>query len=915
MNISPVRRLRHLSVAIFFALFVTALWVTPAFADGETPPPPDTGTTEVADDGSAAEATPVPTELAPTEETGSTEVAPTDEAIQPTEPAPTETVTDPAPVEGEISQSAPSEGETTGSDLLAELPEGTDLVVLDADGESVPLASEEASEIISGGDPFWCPSGVAPKPGEAPCTNSFPNLDALVVGFVPTSSGTIWFDNGGVAAGTIIDGAGLWSVAASYSLTLQGGWGGTSGSTALDPVDPYTYFSGVNDDYLWIQNWVGSVTLKNIVINADNTYNLASQDYALYVETKGNIVLNKVEVNNAINNNGGYETPGAFLDNTSGAGSITVSNSSFKNNEGDGLIAISNGTITLKNVYAYSNDGRGALLDNSGPTSKALTVSNSEFSGNGTDGLKVFSEGTVTLNNIVASSNGQSGAEIQNNNIGFEPVYVNGMNQFNYNGDDGLFVESYGPIKVSKTTAIDNDGNGVALENSNTTALQPVTISGYLTAMYNDADGLNINSNGNVTAAYLTINSNLGYGASIESFGGVSGVPKSIILTGKNIFNGNAGIGLEINSTGTITVYNMTALYNGLGGGDEIGVALDNSNNAAKQYPVSVLGTNLITNNSSMGMVILSYGVVTLSNVTAVGNGLGVPDAAGSGVFVNNSGGTYPKGVYIKGTNVFNLSDNTGLIVYSDGTISVANITAANNGTVGATLDNDNSLTAQSNVAISGYGLFEFNGASGGDQIGLKVNSHGAVTLNNIIARNNYGNGVFVFTLGLTTVHPVTLNGTNTFISNGLSGAGSGLEVWADGTIKVNNLTANTNFTYGAYLDNYTNWALNSFASFGSVLVTGFGSTMGNSNGTGLYIITHGSVTLNRITANSNFIGMVIYAGGNVTLVCSAAWSNFFMGVRIDTPLQITLKGLVSYGSFDDENFTSYTTLVRSTCP
>jgi hypothetical protein len=357
-----------------------------------------------------------------------------------------------------------------------------------------------------------------------------------------------------------------------------------------------------------------------------------------------------------------------------------------------------------------------------------------------------------------------------------------------------------------------------------------------------------------------------------------------------------------------------------------VGVALDNRNVPSKQYPVYVYGTNLITNNGNHGLVISSYGQVTLSNLSAIDNGFNSLDAFGDGANIQNDGGTYPKSVVIKGANVFNSSDNTGLVVTSDGAISVSNITARGNGTVGANLDNDNSLTAQTNVSIAGYGLFEFNGLCCGDQMGLKINSHGAVTLYNILARDNYGTGVSIYTIGLTTVHAVTLNGTNTFTNNGDSGSESGLMVNADGTIKVSNLTAMNNNYDGVYLNNYDNWFTNPyritatplvpFASFGSVFVNGFGYISDNSH-VGLAVYTHGSVTLNRITESGSLVGIGIEADGNVTLVCSSVSGNSLGGVSIDTPGVITLKGLIFYGFSPGGNelFSSYSSLVRTTCP
>src|SRR5690348_15957218 len=42
---------------------------------------------------------------------------------------------------------------------LEQLPEGTEIVVLDEVGDVVPLATEEAAQAVLVGDPIWCPTG------------------------------------------------------------------------------------------------------------------------------------------------------------------------------------------------------------------------------------------------------------------------------------------------------------------------------------------------------------------------------------------------------------------------------------------------------------------------------------------------------------------------------------------------------------------------------------------------------------------------------------------------------------------------------------------------------------------------------------------------------------------------------------
>ena len=663
MNTSPVNRIRQFLMAMVFTLLFSGLLATPAFADGETPPAPDTGTTETSTEGTVEE-TP-----APTEEVISTEVAPTDEESQPTDPALTETATDPATIEGETGEPTPAEGEITDSDLLAELPEGTELVVLNSDGESVPLASEEAAEIVAFADPIWCPSGVAPNAGVGGCSISFATIADLFGGFVPTGNGTIWIVWGPASTGTaVLSPTGSWSGVGAYSLTVQGGWEGTAGSTALHTADPYSYFS----DFLWIHTWVGAVTIKNVVFDGVSQ-TLASDFGALEVFTKGNIVLDKVRVDNSDNPSVIAFAHGAFLDNTSGTGNVTVSNSSFNNNEGIGLMIESKGVITLKNVRAYDNGASGANVVNDTATSKAVVVSNSEFSGN-SFGLYVSSHGSITLNNISADLNNCCGAYLDNAAATIAaPVYVNGVNSFNGNSVDGLHVESDGLIKVSKTTANGNGGSGVWVSNRLSPLSVGVTISGFLNANNNGGRGLKIDSTGAVIAANLTTNSNGVLGTQIIN--DYFGSPKNVTISGTNFFNDNGSEGLEIRSRGAMTLYNLTANNNGYAG-DYGGALLRNDYDAAKQMAVTLNGYNMFNDNSFSGLTVLSFGAVALNNVTAVDNGHGVEDVYGYGADIQNGGGTFAKAVAIKGINIFSGSDSIGLFVSSDGAISISKTTA-----------------------------------------------------------------------------------------------------------------------------------------------------------------------------------------------------------------------------------------------
>lgn len=117
-----------------------------------------------------------------------------DEAPPP--PAPTEETAPEAQTAGEeetVSEEAAEEGQESAppaeteagesaAEILEQLPQDTELIIVDENGEVLPLASEAAEEAVLVKDPIWCPAGVAPKPGIGGCSSSFASF--IVGGWV-----------------------------------------------------------------------------------------------------------------------------------------------------------------------------------------------------------------------------------------------------------------------------------------------------------------------------------------------------------------------------------------------------------------------------------------------------------------------------------------------------------------------------------------------------------------------------------------------------------------------------------------------------------------------------------------------------------------------------------------------------------
>src|SRR5690606_11758206 len=84
------------------------------------------------------------------------------------------------------------------AEVIESLPEETDLIVIDEDGEVLPLASEAAAEVIKVADPQWCPVGVTP--GAASCSGPKPSFNGpgglieWLINESPNKAGVIWIE-------------------------------------------------------------------------------------------------------------------------------------------------------------------------------------------------------------------------------------------------------------------------------------------------------------------------------------------------------------------------------------------------------------------------------------------------------------------------------------------------------------------------------------------------------------------------------------------------------------------------------------------------------------------------------------------------------------------------------------------------
>ncbi|MFN8412744.1 MAG: hypothetical protein U0Z26_10185 [Anaerolineales bacterium] len=593
-------------------------------------------------------------------------------------------------------------------------------------------------------------------------------------------------------------------------------------------------------------------TTKNVVLNGTNQF--FNSIHSLDITTPVDVVVNNLVVSG-----------GDCINIT--ARNINLTGSSIFTQIGSSCHLIASGTVTARNITVTKLDATfgGLLISASG--SVTLNGVNNFSLNTGGVGLVIHSNGPITLNNITAHNNGGGGVTVTG---GFGAVVVNGANIFS-NGSSGLDIKSFGNISVTNITSSKNSGTGVKLDNNEPGSTGNISVNGYLITEHNTFSGAEISSAGVITMTNVASNYNGSNGAVIDNQFNPS-VSKGVSLLGTNTFIGNGGMGLNIISFGNISVNALTANENLVAGASFI------SNNLLSNSSVILTGVTTVNFNgnpvahSGDGLTITVDGNVTITGLTANTNG-----ANGANI-VNN--GTFTLG----GTNQFIGNGLNGLFVRSLRTISIQNSTAQDNVAAGFVLDNDE-LSAVGNVAIGGYLIAERNGS-----VGLLVNSDGIVTVANLTANFNSKGGVSITNRADANIaRGVTITGNNNIVGNG----DFGLIVQSFGNIFVNNLTATNNapvispitsvFFGGVDLDTLNN-LVNSSVTLSGINTINFNGDATTHDGNGLNIIADGAVVLNNLTANNNSNNGASISAGSLTLAGNNSFSNnYFAGLGVFT--------------------------------
>lgn len=479
----------------------------------------------------------------------------------------------------------------------------------------------------------------------------------------------------------------------------------------------------------------GDVTIINSFFSGQKTYAYDCRGnvkyangggYGLKVVSGGIVELTTVEATDNY-------TYGAHLEGST----VTISQGKFSGNgsgaedkpTGFGLEVVSSGMVTLANVEANNNQLFGANIQ-AGDT---VTVANSFFSGhqsytfnpcrNQFDyfgyGLQVTTTaGTIALNGVEGNHNNLWGAKLTgldvniansrfNNNVTVSQVFID---------DTGLLVESAGTVTLDNVQANENRLIGATIHATGDVLINESVFSGNRGITCQDqwchqitynGYGLNVVAGGYVELNEVTANDNNLFGAHLEG---------SSVSIFSSTFNNNGagdnklatGKGLEVISTGQVTLMNVEASYNELFGA-----------NIKAGGPVAVLssifaGNNYYTYSPCKGTSAGGYGLKVVSTGEIV---LGATEETPDfGVQAYDNGA---EGAILEGTSTISVTNSSfhdngadGLkITANGGNVTLTNVTATGNGGDGV----DVTGTCPNTMFVNG-GTFANN-----DQFGIRT--------------------------------------------------------------------------------------------------------------------------------------------------------------------------------------------------
>jgi hypothetical protein len=377
-----------------------------------------------------------------------------------------------------------------------------------------------------------------------------------------------------------------------------------------------------------------------------------------------------------------------------------------------------------------------------------------------------------------------------------------------------------------------------------------------------------------------------------------------INISNVTVENSTNGAGADLDANGNVSINNSKFLRNNTSGAiiNAHGTTPDTGNVAIAN---SEFSNPFNQRRQIKGLVITSTRTVSLFQVLVVGNRrVGADITAGGRVSIGGADDTH-RSVFSE-TNGLNsgVFYGYGLRVVTPDAIDLSFVTANNNFLWGADLD------AGGDVNISDS-IFNANSTSSPtfiDDTGLLVTSNGAVTLNRVDASGNRLIGAVIDAVGLVNIDNSTFSDNLGVITTGTGTTyhGLGLGVVSSSGISLSGVIASGNGLTGTSLD--TSASLTG----GGITITNSefsNNTTGSSTallGNGLLAAGTGNVVLFNVTMDGNQVnGATIQTAANTILDSVTATNNGADGVQVTTSCAQLMGGIYSGNGQYGLNLTS----------
>ncbi len=498
----------------------------------------------------------------------------------------------------------------TPAEVLAALPEEGELVILDENGEALPLVTAEAAEVVATGDPMWCPGTT--EPGGTGCVDGFATIE-LAMDYAKThgtGSFTIYveetYNNTGVLT---IDQTAFPYVGDDFNMFLIGGW-----DTLTNEIDS----ANTLDQALVIRNITGFLTIENMIING------SGPNSTIYIVDSEDVTLQNVAVNNF---NGSHSVR---VDNSH---RVTVADSQIvENYDGYGMMITDSYDILIINSLVAENhrDG-GIFMDN--VQNVVLDTVDVTSGGNWCNGpgcsldAIYIKEGTnVLLDGVTANS--QYGS-------GFQSIFCDGYlslidSVFDGNGGFGVYIRvNDGPVSLDGVSAAGNGDTAVYIENMQDSVTIENSIfsdnhGSYGLAVMADSVGISdtqVDDN-DLYGAYLWVDQwveilTSTFSGNENGYGLYAFTENDYILIDGFNANDNEGYGAQLDAETDLILRNAA-----MNGNDEYGLyaQADQGTMLLENVWVSSNGWDTTVNPNGFGLNLISMGDMILNEVVSYEN-------------------------------------------------------------------------------------------------------------------------------------------------------------------------------------------------------------------------------------------------------------------------------------------------------